>query len=817
MVRGNGVNLPFQSESFDVVLSIDAVEHFPDSIRTPLIEEMIRVSREYIILAAPFDTLGVRDAEEFVYSFTKRTLNLENQFLAEHIKYGIPNLEETVSRFRERGLDCRVIPNGYLFNWTQMLLIEQFPTYNESEELHKQTNRFYNEYFYESDNREPSYRKVVVARKKGPVQLPDDFPTVKVTGEQVSPMPLISQVFSSLPFTDHMRRLVRSRDQAISWLWQRLDSEETRYEQIIHEYDVALSNIKRSFGYKVMRFYSTRIDKLFPDGTRRGEFRKVATGSILAVINQGVRSYISQVTEKIKHREFTVVRPAEQATQPAPLQETTVIHEFSDEMLNRQLREFLSIENSPLELPSTKNPKVSILIPTYNKVAYTHKCLQTLRTNTDSQFEVIIVDNNSTDETGKLLDRVRNARIIRNEENRFLAPAWNQAAKAAQAEYLLFLNTDVFVQPECINMLVKTLESASDIGAVGAKLLGRDGRLLEAGSIIWSDGSTFGYGRGEDPGKPEYNFVRDVDYCSGACLLVRRDLFEKLGGIDESFIPMYYEETDLCVRIWRNGFRVLYQPLASVVHVEFGSSSSTDAKRLMEKHRVEFVAKHSEFLSNQFSLLRSNVFRARNRRSGPSILIIDDCVPKPADGGGFPRMFLMLKTLVRLGYKVTFLPLRDPTQKLPETEILTQLGVEILWGVSNPLGPLRDRSGTFDIALISRPHNALSAAGAVRATNPNIPVVYDVEALWHKREQLKGILGHPSGDPRFATEQAELSLIGSADYVISVSKPEKEFIEQKLPEKNGRVLLWSFPVAAAPTQKSFEDRSGLLFVGGFKS
>jgi GT2 family glycosyltransferase len=615
---------------------------------------------------------------------------------------------------------------------------------------------------------------------------------------------------------DHMERLMESRDQAISWLWQRLDSEETRYEQIIHEYDVTLANIKRSFGYKFMRFYSSRIDKLFPEGTRRGEFRKVVTGSILSVTNQGIRSYFSQVTEKIKRREFTIVRPTEQVTQPAPTQETTVPYELSDENLNRQLQEFFSIENSLLELPSTIKPRVSILIPTYNKAAYTHKCLQTLRTNTASQFEVIIVDNNSTDETGKLLDRVRNARIIRNKENRFLAPAWNQAAQAAQAEYLLFLNTDVFVQPDCINMLVKTLESALDIGAVGAKLIGRDGRLLEAGSIIWSDGSTFGYGRGEDPDNPQYNFLRDVDYCSGACLLVRRDLFEKLGGLDESFVPMYYEDTDLCVRIWRSGFRVVYQPLAAAVHVEFGSSSFTDAKHLMDQRRVEFVAKHSEFLSAQFSRSQSNVLRARNRRSGLSILIIDDCVPKPAEGAGFPRMYLMLKTLARLGYKITFLPLLDQTSKQPETEILTQLGVEILWRVSNPVELLRERSGTFDIALISRAPNAIAAAGAIRATNPNTPLVYDAEALGYRREQLARSLGLSGGDPRFESEETEFSIIRSADYVICVSDLEKGIVQQKVARQRA-VMLWGHAHKVDPTQTPFEKRSGLLFVGGFKS
>jgi len=155
------------------------------------------------------------------------------------------------------------------------------------------------------------------------------------------------------------------------------------------------------------------------------------------------------------------------------------------------------------------------------------------------------------------------------------------------------------VHEDCVSWLTKTLESDSDVGGAGAKLVWRDGRIQEAGSIIWPDGSAHGYGRGDDPSKSQYCYARDVDFCSAACLIVRRDAFEKLGGFDEAFTPAYYEDADLCMRLWNAGYRVVYQPLAIATHIEFGSSSSETARNLMEKHRAVFLGKHSSILKGR--------------------------------------------------------------------------------------------------------------------------------------------------------------------------------------------------------------------------
>src|SRR5205085_6064186 len=115
---------------------------------------------------------------------------------------------------------------------------------------------------------------------------------------------------------------------------------------------------------------------------------------------------------------------------------------------------------------------------------------------------------------------------------------------------------------------------AASTGAVGGKLVFPDGRLQEAGSIIWSDGSGDAYGRGGDPASPEFNFARPVDFCSGALLLTPRSLFERLGGFDERYRPAYYEDADYCARLWARGYTVRYEPAAVAIHHEFGSVAS---------------------------------------------------------------------------------------------------------------------------------------------------------------------------------------------------------------------------------------------------
>lgn len=252
----------------------------------------------------------------------------------------------------------------------------------------------------------------------------------------------------------------------------------------------------------------------------------------------------------------------------------------------------------PLRLPiaqPTTTPDISVVIVLFNQVGLTLETLVALSAQTGPSFETILVDNGSTDATPDLLARVQGAKILRNADNRGFLLAANQGAARARGRHILFLNSDAFVQPGALAAALARIDGDGSIGAVGGKIILTDDRLQEAGNWVDRNGAAQSYGRGDDPDAPAYSIPRDVDYCSGAFLLVRRPLWAMLGGFDPIFAPAYYEDTDLCLRVWRAGFRVVYEPLARVIHVE-GGSAATEAEpiRLMEKNRSIFMDRHPE-------------------------------------------------------------------------------------------------------------------------------------------------------------------------------------------------------------------------------
>ena len=154
----------------------------------------------------------------------------------------------------------------------------------------------------------------------------------------------------------------------------------------------------------------------------------------------------------------------------------------------------------------------------------------------------------------------------------------NRGASEARGRLLLFLNNDTEVQPGWCDELVRTFADMPSAGIVGSKLVYPDGKLQEAGGIIWRDGSGWNYGKFDDASRPEYCYRREVDYVSGAALAIPRELFRQLHGFDERYTPAYFEDTDLAFKVREAGRAVVYQPLSVVVHYE-GVSSGTDRRR----------------------------------------------------------------------------------------------------------------------------------------------------------------------------------------------------------------------------------------------
>ena len=201
-----------------------------------------------------------------------------------------------------------------------------------------------------------------------------------------------------------------------------------------------------------------------------------------------------------------------------------------------------------------KEPLVSIVIPAYNQFDYTYKCLKSILNNSGKvSYEVIIADDNSNDFTMQMEERIHNIIKVRNRENlRFLLNC-NNAAKYAKGKYVLFLNNDTQVQENWLEPLVDLMEKDVSAGLVVSKLVYADGWLQEAGGIMWKDASAWNYGNRKKPEDAEYNYVKEVDYISGACIMIRKELWEKIGGFDERFAPAYYEDADLAFEVRKHG------------------------------------------------------------------------------------------------------------------------------------------------------------------------------------------------------------------------------------------------------------------------
>lgn len=242
------------------------------------------------------------------------------------------------------------------------------------------------------------------------------------------------------------------------------------------------------------------------------------------------------------------------------------LHPKSPSLISLREDELFAYAKS-LMFPETKDIGVSIIIPVFGQLKFVLECLTSIVKHSDGiAYEVIVVDDGSLDGTPEVLSEIPNLRYVRNETNLGFVQTCNRGGKMARGEYVLFLNSDTQVTPSWLKPLVDTFREEANVGAVGPKLIYPNGRLQEAGAFVNRDGTTTMIGLSDDPELPRYNYAREVTYCSGACLLVKADLFNEIGGFDTAFAPAYCEDCELSFRLRARGLRVFYNPKSVIVH-----------------------------------------------------------------------------------------------------------------------------------------------------------------------------------------------------------------------------------------------------------
>ena len=472
----------------------------------------------------------------------------------------------------------------------------------------------------------------------------------------------------------------------------------------------------------------------------------------------------------------------------------------------------------------SNSPKVSLIIPVYNHFNFTMNLLGQLSSMLaaiEGGGEVIVVDNGSTDRTSELDVLAPGIRYLRLPNPVGYTLACNAGAEIARGEILIFLNNDIELVPGAISRAIEVLDDTG-IGITGGRIVQLNGNLQEAGGIVWRDGSTLGYGRGENPDSGTFLMQRDVDYVSGCFLAMRRELFGELGSFSADFAPGYYEEVDLCAKCWDAGLRVVFDPQIVLFHYEYASYSvgrppSASTARIAAKRNV-FKQRNPAFIRARSANRSEGVTKVafeRSSKQGRRIVVIEDQEPSPLKGAGFNRSGEIVRGLRERGWSVTVLALYGDIT--PDPVWSHQGFLEVLSAAQLPngiAGYLRENGHLFDAVWVCRTHNFGHLAPAVQQwkdANPAGIAIADTEAVASTRiAEWRRINGHElTADALREMVADEVGGASFADKIVAVNDIDATNLDGVI--CSVAVLGQSFP--NTPTPAAFDDRSGFLFVG----
>ena len=479
-----------------------------------------------------------------------------------------------------------------------------------------------------------------------------------------------------------------------------------------------------------------------------------------------------------------------------------------------------------LEAPFYENPEVSIIVPAYNQEKYTLACVESIIKNTDNvTYEIIIMDDKSPHQSAREIYKyMKNIIFHSNEENLGFLRNCNKGATFSNGKYLLFLNNDTNVQPGWLSSLVDLIGTSEEIGMVGSRLVYPNGQQQEAGGIVWNDASGWNFGRLDNPQKPEYNYVKEADYLTGAAMMILKSLWDEIGGFDERYVPAYYEDTDLAFEVRKHGYKTLFQPKSVVIHFE-GISNGTDLGSGIKQYQVvnkeKFFDKwKKELTQDQFSNAK-DIFLARDRSSEKKhLLFVDHYLPHFDQDAGSKATLQYLQILVKNNIQVHFIG--DNFAEYPGTpylETLTQMGIEVLcgeWYQKNWKTWFKEHGKYFDYVVLSRPHIAEKYIDVIKEKS-DAKIIYFGHDLHFLRERREYEIKRDEIylDNSLSWFNSELSLIRKSDVSFFFSDVEKQEIIKNHPYASVDVVpLYIYDTFKKRKIKSHK-RKDIMFVGGF--
>lgn len=481
-----------------------------------------------------------------------------------------------------------------------------------------------------------------------------------------------------------------------------------------------------------------------------------------------------------------------------------------------------SLDKAKIIFKQTSNPLISIIVPVHNQIKFTLNCIRSISLNVSDKYtyEVIIIDDCSTDDTQKFLKEIPNLIIICNKKNIGFLNSCNKGVKESKGKYICFLNNDTLILKAWLENLVNTIIADKNVGCVGSKLIYPYGLLQEAGGIIFSDASGVNYGRYHNPNKSDYNFLREVDYCSGASILFLKSDYEDIGGLDERYAPAYYEDTDFCFSV-RNLLKkkVVYQPLSVLVHFEGVSSGkkadNSNVKSYQEINKRIFYKKWLSILSLNHPRQNTNL-AARKYLPLKNIVVIDSYLPFYDKESGSNRIHKLLYMIKDLDYHIVFIPDNGNLVEPYYSELIGD-GIEVLIRNQSKIKFSKSINSVIknaDFAWVCRPNINKKYANVILKSNAKW--IYDTVDLHYVRIK-RAIKLYPENKKLKKTYEKfkalEISIAKKADLTICITNVEQD-------ELRNRDIFSTAVVPNIHTEKNecnklFTEREGIIFIGSY--
>ena len=468
-------------------------------------------------------------------------------------------------------------------------------------------------------------------------------------------------------------------------------------------------------------------------------------------------------------------------------------------------------------LPTVSNPEVSIIIPVHNHIETTLSLLHKLRLNTDTtKFEIIIVDDASTDSTKEILAKIRGIKVVTQTINVGYLLATNSAIKFCEGKHICLLNNDTLPENGWLDSLVRTMNSNDQVAIAGSMLLSSDGKVAEVGSQIFQNRQIWNLGRWATRGNELFNFTREVDYCSAAAILVDGSFFRSLGGFDERYVPAYYEDTDLATTAWSQGRKVVYVHNSVVKHIEgvsHGTDTSKGLKAYQEVNREKFWDKWSKSIELPWSLNEVPRYEA-DRDSKGIIVFIDNYIPSLDSNAGSIRAYKIIEAMRRLKFHVVVIP-ASPGIEILNRDRLHQNGVEIYQSYDQALSNLSMRRDRINSFWVSRVDVAEIIFPKIKADFPGSAIYFDSVDLHHLRDARSLEVNGPKGSMyKKNIKNLELSMCEEANKVVVVADYEKKYLEEE--GITSPVYELFMPQDPNPDFPKVKNKGSILFVGNFQ-